>query len=150
MLLLTVALTLCFPCFSVKSHLLPHPLRPPRLRAARAFSTCQRKGLIGISRRVSKSFSLPLCIFFCPVSLFQWGANTSRPAHTHTLKQTSITWEKPNPNAQSIEVSQDPNFWLPVFITFTYKRNIPCCVLKRTFYSTHKCRVLFLSVALDT
>jgi len=105
MLLLTVALTLCFPCFSVKSHLLPHPLRPPRQRAARAFSTCQRKGLIGISRRVSKSFSLPLCIFFCPVSLFQWGANTSRPAHTHTLKQTSITWEKPNPNAQSIEVS---------------------------------------------
>lgn len=105
MLLLTVALTLCFPCFSVKSHLLPHPLRPPSQRAARAFSTCQRKGLIGISRRVSKSFSLPLCIFFCPVSLFQWGANTSRPAHTHTLKQTSITWEKPNPNAQSIEVS---------------------------------------------
>jgi len=77
-----------------------HPLfsrkTPPHPRF-RAFSTCQRKGLIGISRRVSKSFSSPLYIFFAPTFLCFSGAPTppSQPP-THSNKRQSLgkTWHE--------------------------------------------------------
>jgi len=81
MLLLTVALTPCFPRKTPPAPTLSCIFHMPEERVDWHFSQSKQK------------FFFSSLYFFCPdVSLFQWGANTSLSA-THTLKQTSITRE---------------------------------------------------------
>lgn len=124
------------PLFSLFFREKPPPTAPtptpPPARCSCIFHMPEERVDWHFSQSKQKFFLASLYIFL--PRFFVSVGRQHLPASPHPHTQTNVNHlGKPSRNAQSIEVGQDPNFWLPVFITFTYKRNISCCVLKRTF-----------------
>jgi len=141
------------PLFSLFFREKPPPTAPtptpPPARCSCIFHMPEERVDWHFSQSKQKFFLASLYIFL--PRFFVSVGRQHLPASPHPHTQTNVNHlGKTQPECPKYWSELGSQFLVTSIHNFHLKRNIPCRVLKRTFYSTHNCRVLFLSVALDT